>query len=148
MPSLLLTETPLTVGRSLNFFHVIHSCIWLILPPSCLAACGHHLSPRIEIVLSLPSIIVHQTPPCHHRLFLSSPLLTHLLRWGGTHYHAWPNLYDQRSSNPRVSFILLRTKNQEQRARLSRKRWMGGGGRGMTPAAFCVGSICGTNVFW
>ena len=44
----------------------------------CFAACGHHLSPRVAIVLSLPSTaVVDQIPPCHIRPFPSSPLLAH-----------------------------------------------------------------------
>ena len=49
-PFLLLIETPPTIGRSSRCFHILHIFFLLIVSPSCLAVCGHHLSPRIAIV--------------------------------------------------------------------------------------------------
>ena len=48
-------ETPPAFGRSLRFFHIIHKNRLLILPPSCFAVCGHHLSPSVTMIFSLLS---------------------------------------------------------------------------------------------
>ena len=55
-PFPLLIGTPPTVGRSLRCFHELRGNILLISSPSCFAACGHHLFPRMAVVCSLLSI--------------------------------------------------------------------------------------------
>ena len=54
---LLLIETPPTFERSIRFFHILRITFFflLVLFPSSLAVCGHHLSRRIAIVFSLLS---------------------------------------------------------------------------------------------
>ena len=48
----------------------------LILPPSCFAACGHHLSRKIAIVFSLLSSVPN-FPMSHHSMFLIPFLFVH-----------------------------------------------------------------------
>ena len=54
---------------------VLRTRFLLILSPSCFAACGHHLSPRVAIVFALLSTVevLRRTPPHRIRLFSSSP---------------------------------------------------------------------------
>ena len=71
----LLIETPPTFGRSpyvVSLYYLRN--FLLILSPSCLAACGHHQSPRIAIVFS-QKYLVCQPPACRIRLFPPSPPL-------------------------------------------------------------------------
>ena len=53
-PFPLLTDTSNIWALVAFVFHMLHINILLILSTSCFAVCGHHLSPRIAIVLSLP----------------------------------------------------------------------------------------------
>ena len=62
-----------TFGRSLRFFHMLHINLLLILSPSCFAVCGHHLSTRIAIALSLLSSVPYFSVP-HSSIFLISSL--------------------------------------------------------------------------
>ena len=96
-PFLFLIETPPTFGRSLRFFHILHRNCLLILSSSCFAVCGHHLSPKIAIVLSLYSLVYQTLLPCHIRLISSSPPLAHpvplLLVYFTFPYYVSPTLY-------------------------------------------------------
>ena len=51
-------DTPKQLGRSRRCFHVLHRNFSVFLSPSCFAACGHHLSPKIAIVFSLLSVSI------------------------------------------------------------------------------------------
>ena len=78
VPFLLLIETPPTVRRPLRCFHILHGNFLLILSPSCFAACGRHLSPRVTICFSLLSGAPHSAMSHPSiSLFPLSPLLTH-----------------------------------------------------------------------
>ena len=70
-PFLLITETS-DVRALIMFRPFLHSSCSLILPPSRLVVCGHHLSPRIAIVFSLrgcthfmDSLSLKTTDPSH-----------------------------------------------------------------------------------
>ena len=44
----------------IRFFHILHKLFSHRLTPSCLAVCGHHLSPRIAIVF--PLLLLSKVP--------------------------------------------------------------------------------------
>ena len=67
-------ETLSTLKRSLRFFHRLQKKRLLILFLSCLAVCGHHLSPRIAIIFSLPLDVPKS-------LHVTSVYFPHLVLW-------------------------------------------------------------------
>ena len=62
------------IWAPITFFFPIYyvETFLLILSPSCFAVCEHRLAPRIAIVFSLLSTVMHQASPCHIHLFSSS----------------------------------------------------------------------------
>ena len=69
-PFLLLLERPPTVRRSFRCLRIqLTKKFLLILSPSYFAACGHHLSPRVAVVLSLLSSVPNFSMS-HYSIFL------------------------------------------------------------------------------
>ena len=62
-------------GRSLRCFHILHRSVLLVLSPSCSAACGPHLPPRIATIFSLLSSV--RNPSLPPSSVFSSPDRTH-----------------------------------------------------------------------
>ena len=91
--------TPLTFGRLLRVFRILHRNFLPILSPSCFAVCGHHLSPRTAIVFSLLSSVpnfsmshVTSVPPCIFHIIRLCGFYSLLLCHKGASVHLLPPL--------------------------------------------------------
>ena len=70
------------ISALIRLSHILHEHYLLFVSPSCFAACGHHLSPRIAIVFSLLSCLTNSSMS-HSSSFLISSNTSRSSVYGG-----------------------------------------------------------------